>query len=208
MIIELLDLAGVAVFAISGALAAGRKSLDWVGVVVLATVTAIGGGTLRDLLLGRQPVFWIEQPIYLYVILAAALLTVAYTRRFPPPERGLAIADAFGLAFFAISGAQIAEDRGHAYAVVVMMGTLTGAAGGLMRDVLCAQIPMILRVGQLYASAAIIGVIVYLVLQQFADRTVAALVGMSCVAGLRLAAIFWKWAVPTFTLPHSGDDMR
>lgn len=206
--LELLDFAGVAVFAISGALAAGRNRLDLLGVIVIATVTAIGGGTLRDLLLNRHPVFWIEQPVYLYVILVSALLTIAYTRRFPPPERSLAVADAFGLAFFAISGAQIAESSGHASAVIVMMGTMTGAAGGLIRDVLCAQIPMILRMGRLYATAAIAGIIAYLLLQQVIDRTAAALLGMSCVAALRLAAIVWNLSVPTFTLPENQDDKK
>ena len=98
MIIPMLEYTGVAVFAISGALAAGRKSLDLIGVVVIATATAIGGGTLRDLLIDRHPVFWVDQPVYLWIILAAALVTVAYTRRFRPPERSLAYADAAGLA--------------------------------------------------------------------------------------------------------------
>ena len=100
----MLDYLGVMVFAISGALAAGRKSLDLIGVVVIATATAIGGGTLRDLLIDRHPVFWIGQPIYLWVVLATALLTVAYTRRLRRPARSLAYADAGGLALFAISG--------------------------------------------------------------------------------------------------------
>src|SRR6185503_7132578 len=103
---ELLDYAGVAVFAISGALAAARKKLDVLGVVIIATVTAIGGGTLRDVLLDR-PVFWIVQPGYLYAIAAAALATIVWTRWLKPPDRALAIADALGLAMFSISGAQI-----------------------------------------------------------------------------------------------------
>ena len=106
--LQLLEYVGVAVFAVSGALAAGRKRLDLLGVVVIATVTAIGGGTSRDLLLDR-PVFWIAEPAYLYVTLVAAVLTVAYTRRFRPPDRSLAYADALGLALFTMSGAQIAE---------------------------------------------------------------------------------------------------
>ena len=103
MILYLLDLAGVAVFAVSGALAAGRKRFDLLGVAVIAIVTAIGGGTTRDILLNRHPVFWIKDPTYLLVILAAAALTVLYARFQEPPRTSLLIADALGLALFTIS---------------------------------------------------------------------------------------------------------
>jgi uncharacterized membrane protein YeiH len=198
-------LLGVAVFAISGALAAGRKSLDLVGVVVIATVTAIGGGTLRDLLLDRRP-FWIGDPAYLYVIIAAALLTVVWSRRWRPPERGLAVADALGLALFTVSGARIAEGAHLPAIVVVIMGTMTGVAGGVVRDVLTAEIPLIMRHGRIYATAAMLGVVVYLVLQAVVDRTTAALAGMACIAALRFAAILWDLTIPVFSLGDRGDD--
>lgn len=204
MLLEALEYAGVVVFAISGALAAARKSLDLLGVLVIATVTAVGGGTVRDLLLDR-PVFWIAQPAFLYLILGAALATLAYTRHFRPPDRMLAIADALGLALFTILGAQIAENLGHAGVVVVLMGTLTGAAGGVLRDVLSAEIPLILRKGQIYATAAIAGVVLYLLLQGVAERTVAAVAGMFCVAAIRLGAIAFNWTLPVFTVPGSED---
>ena len=201
MIPDLLDLAGVAVYAVSGALAAGRKSLDLVGVVVVASVTAIGGGTVRDLLLDRHPVFWIARPTYLYVIIVAALATVAWSRRFRPPALSLAVADALGLALFTVSGAQIAEARGLSGVVVVLMATLTGVAGGVLRDVLAAEIPMILRKGQLYATASIAGAAVYLLLQSFLDRTSAALLAMAFTAVLRIAAIVWDLTLPVFRIP-------
>lgn len=200
MIPHLLDFAGVAVYAVSGALAAGRKHLDLVGVVVIASVTAIGGGTVRDLLLDRHPVFWIARPAYLYVIIVAALLTVAWSHRFRPPRLSLAIADALGLALFTVSGAQIAEARGLSGVVVVLMGTLTGVAGGVLRDVLAAEIPMILRKGQLYATAAIAGASLYLLLQGPLERTAAALAAMACIAALRIAAIVWDLTLPVFSL--------
>jgi uncharacterized membrane protein YeiH len=205
-ILHAVELFGVAVFAVSGALAAGRRSLDLLGVVVIATVTATGGGTLRDLLLDRSPVFWIADTTYIYVSIAAALLTVVYSHYRHPPERFILIADALGLALFSISGAQIAENVGYGGIVVVIMGTLTGAAGGMLRDVLCAEVPLILRRSRIYATAAIAGVIVYLVLQGFLDRTLAALLGMACVAGLRLAAIIWDWTLPVFSLPGGKDE--
>ena len=205
-ILHAIELLGVAVFAVSGALAAGRCSLDLLGVVVIATVTATGGGTLRDLLLDRSPVFWIADTTYLYVCLAAALLTVVYVRYRHPPERLLLIADALGLALFSISGAQIAENAGFDGIVVVIMGTLTGAAGGMLRDVLCAEVPLILRRSRIYATAAIAGVIVYLAVQHVADRTLAALLGMGSIAGLRIAAIIWDWTLPVFSLPGGKDE--
>lgn len=192
-------------FAISGALAAGRRSLDLIGVVVIATVTAVGGGTLRDLLLDRT-VFWIADPAYLYVSLIAALLTVLYARYRHPPDRLILYADALGLALFTISGAQIAQNLGHGGIVVVIMGASTGVAGGLLRDVLCAEIPLILRRGRMYASASIAGVVAYLLLETLLDRTLAAVLGMSTIAGLRLAAIAWDLTLPVFSLPKSDRE--
>lgn len=201
MIVYTLDLIGVAVFGISGALAAGRKSLDLLGVVVIAVVTAIGGGTIRDVLLGRHPVFWVADPNYLVVIIVAALATVAYTRFRRPPQNTLVIADALGLGLFAVGGAQITEGLGHSGLIIVLMGTITGVAGGVIRDVLSAEIPLILRRGNIYATAAIAGTAAYLWLGMAGVATqTAALLGMAIVVGLRLAAIFWDLQLPVFTL--------
>ncbi len=205
MILRALELVGVGVFAVSGALAAGRKSLDLLGVVVIATVTAVGGGTLRDVLLDRHPVFWIADPAYLYVILAASLLTVPYARRFRPPERLLLIADALGLALFSVIGAQIALAAGLRGILVVVMGTLTGVAGGVLRDVLTAEIPLVLRRGRIYATAAIAGVTLYLLLEGAIDGAVAAAAGMTFIAALRFAAIVWDLKLPVFTLPQPKE---
>lgn len=208
MLIYILDLAGVAVFAASGALAAGRKRLDLLGVLVLALVTAVGGGTIRDLLLDRHPLFWLDDPTYLIVIVAAALLTVAVARA-RLAQRGalltaLLVADALGLALFSVAGAQIAERAGLATASVVLLGTVTGAAGGAIRDVLSAEVPLILRRGNLYASAAIAGTATYRVLEATGvHRDAAAIAGMLIVAALRLAAIAWRLQLPEFYL---ADD--
>jgi uncharacterized membrane protein YeiH len=202
-ILQLIDMLGVSVFAVSGALAAGRKSLDLLGVVVIATVTAVGGGTTRDLLLDRNPVFWIDDPIYLVVAAAAALLTVAYTRWRHAPAKALAIADAIGLGFFVIAGAQIAERLYLPGIIVVVMGVVTGVAGGVVRDVLTAEIPMILRRGELYATTAIIGVSIYLLLAAVGiPSPIPAIAGVLTIVVLRLAAIFWSLRLPVFTLPE------
>ena len=200
-LLQLIDLLGVGVFAVSGALAAGRKQLDLLGVVVIAMVTAIGGGTTRDLLLDRT-VFWTTQPRYLWVIVGAALTTVLYTRWLRPPDRALGYADALGLALFAIGGAQIAERVGMAGIVCVIMGTITGVAGGMIRDVLTNDIPMVIRRGQIYATAAIAGITLYLALRAFAgiEEAIAALAGMILIAALRILAITRGIELPVYRL--------
>lgn len=204
MLVYTLDLVGVAVFAISGALAAGRKSLDLLGVIVLALVTAIGGGTIRDVLLDRHPIFWLADPAYLIVIIASALVTVAYHRYRPPfrtTESALLVADALGLALFSVAGAQIAERAGLPALSGIVLGTVTGTAGGVVRDVLLAQIPLVLRRGNLYASAAIAGTSSYFALERAgASQHTATLIGMAVVAGLRFASIWWGLQLPVFHL--------
>jgi uncharacterized membrane protein YeiH len=195
-----LDLAGVAVFAVSGALAAGRAGLDWFGVIVLATLPAIGGGTLRDLLLGRQPIFWVADSTYPWVICTTAVATIAYTSFLPVPAHALLVADALGLALFAITGAQLAERTGHAPIIVVMMGTMTGVAGGVLRDVLSGTVPLILK-KDIYATAAIAGIVLYLVAQRLgAERRWAMGLGLVTVVTLRLLSVVWNWQLPTFKL--------
>jgi uncharacterized membrane protein YeiH len=197
-----LDLLGVAVFAVSGVLAAGRKSLDLLGVLVIATLTAIGGGTIRDLLLDRHPIFWISQPTYLVVISVAAALTIVYVRVRRPPGDALLYADALGLALFTIAGAQIAEAAGLSPIIVVLMATITGVAGGVLRDVLCAEIPLILR-RDIYATAAIVGASAYLLAKMLgAPRPWASGLGMATVATLRVVAIVRGLGLPTFRLPE------
>src|SRR5690606_12060419 len=189
-LLQIFNLFGVAVFAISGALAAGRKSLDLVGVVVLATVTAVGGGTLRDLLLDRHPVFWIAETENLVVALAAALLTLVYVRFRHPPERALLIADGLGLAVFTIGGTQIAAATGMSGFLPAIMGVMTGVAGGAVRDVLTAEIPLILRRGHLYATAALAGASLYLLLVEAGiPRPLPSLLSMAAIAALRFASI-------------------
>lgn len=189
MLLYVFDLMGVAVFAVSGALAASRKGLDLFGVVVIAAITAIGGGTLRDLLLDRHPIFWMVDSTYLTVTCAAALLTVVYVRYRPAPHRALLVADALGLALFAISGARIAEATGLGPVIVILLGTMTGVAGGILRDVLSAQVPLILQ-RDIYATAAVAGISVYLLLQWLGvPRPVPSAAGMVAVAVLRLLAI-------------------
>jgi uncharacterized membrane protein YeiH len=196
-----LDLAGVAVFAVSGVLAARDRDLDLLGVIVVAAITAIGGGTLRDLLLDRHPIFWITDTWYLVVIIASAMLTIAYVRIWPPPGITLLVADALGLALFALSGAQLAEAARCPPLIVVLMGTMTGVTGGILRDVITAKVPLILR-REIYATAAIVGVAAYLAMLALGMPRAAAFgSGMIVVVALRLIAIRWSLHLPIFHKP-------
>lgn len=203
MIRHVLELLGVAVFAVSGVLAAGRKGLDVLGIAIVAVVTAIGGGTLRDVLLDRHPIFWIADPTYLWVILIATGATLVFVRFRQAPRRALLVADALGLAFFTIGGVQVAEQAGQSPAIALLMGTITGVAGGVVRDVLTAEIPLIMRPGRLYATTAIVGAGVYLALVAGGlTRDGAALAGMGTTAVLRFAAIIWGLELPSVRLPE------
>ena len=175
--------------------------MDVLGVVVLAIVTAVGGGTIRDLLLDRHPVFWIDDPAHLITAVVAAAVTLVYTRFRRPPTHSLAVADAVGLALFTISGAQIAQREMMQPIVIIVMGTMTGVAGGVIRDVLSAEIPIIFRKGELYATAAIAGAMLYLLLEAAGvPRQIAAFAGTGAIVALRLAAIFWGLHLPVLPI--------
>lgn len=195
-----LDIFGIVVFSLSGALMAGRYKLDPFGVVVLASVTAVGGGTIRDVIL-QTPVFWVVQPIYLYVILITAILTIILVRQ-PKriPKRFLLIADALGLALFAVLGTQKSLTLGSPLPVAIVMGTITGVAGGMIRDVLCNVIPMILQ-KEIYALAAILGGGLFAIFHLLGwPENEATVIAISGALLLRLAAIYWRVSLPAFDI--------
>ena len=201
-LVQIFTLAGVAVFAASGALAAGRRALDPIGVLVLALVTATGGGTLRDVLMDRHPVFWIADPSFLAVSIAAAAATWAWVQRFPPPDRALQYADAIGLAFFSIAGARIAEVAGLSPVIAVVMGAITGCAGGLIRDVLVAEVPLIFRQSELYVTACLAGIGLYLLLGAMGVAAQwSTLAGIAAIALIRLLSIRWRITLPVLRIP-------
>ena len=201
-----LDLFGIIVFSLSGALMAGRYKLDPFGVVVLASVTAIGGGTIRDVIL-QTPVFWVVQPLYIYVILTTALLTIILIRQ-PKriPKRFLLIADALGLALFAVLGTQKSLALGSPLPIAIVMGTVTGVAGGMIRDVLCNVIPMILQ-KEIYALAAILGGALFVVFHLLGwPENEATITAISGALLLRLAAIYWRVSLPAFNIIEKKDE--
>ena len=195
------DLFGTAVFAFSGVLVAGRLRMDAIGVIVLAAVTAIGGGTIRDLLIGASPIFWIQDTTYLWVILATAAFGM-WLARVPRrlPWYVLPVADAFGLALFVVIGAKKALLFGTSGMVAVVMGVITGVAGGLIRDVLAREIPMVLQ-KVIYATACIFGGVLYTTSVALELAHIPAmLISMLGVLAVRIPAIFRHLSLPSFTL--------
>jgi uncharacterized membrane protein YeiH len=200
-LVTLFTVLGVAVFAASGALAAARKSLDPVGVLVLAIVTATGGGTLRDVLMDRHPIFWISTPWFIGVSAFAALATWLWVKKFPPPDKALQYADALGLAFFSIAGVQIAQAGGLAPFAAAIMGAITGCAGGLIRDVLVAQVPLVFRQSELYVTACMAGIVIFLGLAALGlNAELASILGMAVIAAVRLASIRWRIMLPVLQI--------
>lgn len=198
------DLLGGAVFAISGALMAGKKQMDLFGVLVLAGVTAMGGGTVRDLLLDKE-VFWLHDINYIIVIIAAALGTVLLKRNFKITNKVLLIADAFGLAFFSVLGTAKALSFGFSPLIAIIMGVVTGVVGGAIRDILCGEVPLILR-KDIYATAAVLGGSVYSALIFLnVSSNISLIIALLSAAALRLAAIKWNFGLPVFNLQTSNE---
>ena len=199
------DMFGVIVFAISGALVAGRYRLDPFGVMVLAAVTAVGGGTIRDIILDI-PVFWTVQSEYIFVIFFTSIFTMLLIRK-PKlvPRKFMLIADAFGLALFAVLGTQKALAYDQNLITSIIMGTVTGVAGGMIRDMICGQIPLILR-QEIYAFAAMFGSFLYVGLIKLGlTEPIAGSLAMLGALILRLAAIYLKISLPAFQFDDKQD---
>jgi uncharacterized membrane protein YeiH len=198
---EVLALAGTAAFAVSGAAAAMRARMDLVGVVVLAMTAAVGGGSLRDLALGNLPMWWVADWWALLVAVAAALLLVPMRGRFarygsPDSWRTVLVADAVGLAAFVVIGASLTLQLGFPGWLAVLMGVLTGVGGGVLRDVLAAT-PPLLFTGQVYATAALIGAVLFVGLAETGLLSpVTYWSAMFAVLGVRLLAVRRNWALP------------
>ncbi|WP_432464085.1 trimeric intracellular cation channel family protein [Agarivorans sp. QJM3NY_33] len=196
-IIFSLDLFGTAVFAISGVLIASRRRMDLFGALVLACVTAIGGGTIRDMALGASPVFWVENGLYLWVILAASLGAIVLLNNFPSPPRWLLpVADAIGMAVFMAIGANKALQMGAPMIVSVTMGVITACGGGMIRDVLANQVPLVLQ-REIYATACIVGGCVWTITENLGFSTTIAT--SSCIISalvIRLVAIRYHLSLP------------
>lgn len=199
-----LDLLGTVVFAMTGLLAASRKQLDLFGAIVIAMVTAVGGGTLRDLILD-QPVFWVEHNIYIYVVVFSTLFLFFYARIKEIPVKLLLYLDALGLAVFSVIGAQKAMALGLSDPIVIMTGVMTGVVGGVIRDVLMGEVPLIFR-KEIYATASFVGISLLLVLVHLNLAVdLAVILSVVVIFSLRIWAILFNIGLPVFQPINSQD---
>ncbi len=200
-----LDMAGIAVFAASGALVASRKQMDTVGFVLIACVTGFGGGTLRDLLLGRTPVFWLRAPELLAIAAAVAVAVFFTAHLFQSRMRALLWADAVGLALYAVLGAEIALLAGASPWAAVLLGVMTASGGGILRDVICNEVPLILR-REIYLPAAAAGAAAFVALRmEGVWREPAFVLGALTCFLIRAAALWRGWSLPGYRTRPGRD---
>ncbi|MEI6897446.1 MAG: trimeric intracellular cation channel family protein [Psychromonas sp.] len=194
------DIIGIIACAISGVLVATRLRMDPFGIVVLAGVTAIGGGTVRDMMMGATPVFWIVDNSYIYVVLITSIISVYWLHRIHRfPVYLLPVLDAFGLAIFTVIGAQKALIFGFNGPVVIVMGCITGVVGGMLRDILSGQIPFVLQ-KEIYATASLLGAMLYVICDYFSFGSIfSMMIAMIGTLSLRLCAIYWHLSLPVFS---------
>ncbi len=197
-IAAVLDWFGLVVFATTGALVASRKQMDIFGFALLATAAGIGGGTLRDVLLGQLPVFWVQQPAYLLVCVGVAAL-LFFTAHIPQSRLTLLLwLDAIGLALFAVTGAEKAQLAGAGPVVAVAMGVMTATFGGIIRDILGGETPIILS-REIYVTAALLAALVFVAgLALGLTHPVALVSGFVAGFVLRAAALTWGWSLPRY----------
>jgi uncharacterized membrane protein YeiH len=197
--VTFLDFASVLVFALTGALAASRAQLDLIGFAFIASLTAVGGGTLRDVLLDRNPVFWIAEPAYIVLASAAAVLVFFTAHLVESRLRLLLWLDSFALAFAVSAGVGVAIDLDQPPVIIVLMGVSTGCMGGLMRDVVCNEVPLILKQGELYATAAFAGALAALVTLAFGLPVWQVLLSSALVTwGLRAGSLIFGWTLQAY----------
>ncbi|ADO44141.1 trimeric intracellular cation channel family protein [Ketogulonicigenium vulgare] len=198
LILHILYIVAITVESMTAAIAAGRRSMDWVGVCLLAAVTALGGGSVRDVLLGHYPLVWVEHPEYLLLTAAAALATIAFARFMHRLKRLFLLLDAVGLVVFTILGCNIAREMGLPPIIIIVAGMITGCAGGVIRDILCGEIPLLLR-SELYASVSVLTGIIYLAgLQTALPHDIVTFAALTFGLTLRLLALRFNWHMPKF----------
>lgn len=191
-------MAAVAVNALTGVLDSGRKQMDLIGALLVGVATALGGGTVRDLLLDRN-VFWVVDQAYLITALGSGLLTFFIARTLPLPPRLFLIPDAIGLALFTVVGTQVALQWHAPWLVASLMGVTTGVVGGVLRDVLCNDVPLVFLKGELYATAAWIGALSMIALETAGVSSVlASWLAMGLILAIRLSAMHFRITLPAF----------
>lgn len=192
--------------AMSGALTAGRRNMDLFGVAVIAFSTALGGGTVRDILLGNFPVTWTQYPRYIYITIIGGLITIVIARFMRHLHQRFLVLDAIGLVAFTVIGCNVALSLGYDTVVVVMSGIITGIFGGIIRDILCNRTPQVLR-HELYASVSLVVALLYLaLLGQGLSENITLLAAFSVGLLLRMVAIRWSVSLPVFSYSRTRWD--
>lgn len=194
-VIYILDLVGVVAFAVSGALTAMRRRMDPFGVLIIAFVTAIGGGTLRDMLIG-VPVAWVRDMNYVYIIIGTTALAIIFRNKLAYLRQTLSFFDTIGLATFTLIGLEKALEAGFAPAICIITGTMTGCFGGIIRDILANKIPIIFQ-KEIYATACILGGLFYFALRDFFPDGVVFITTGLVVFGVRSLAVFYDLHLPS-----------
>lgn len=195
LFIDIIEILGTAAFAISGIRLAAAKRFDWFGAYVVGLVTAIGGGTLRDVLLDL-PVFWMKSSVYLVVTFISLVAVIVFRQALVKGMRTLFIFDAIGLALFVVVGVQRTTEAGLPMWVAIVMGTITGSFGGIIRDILINEQPLFFR-KDIYATACLAGGVVYWLLNMLHINDIVPQIACAvAVIGLRVAAVHYGWALP------------
>ncbi|AKK02406.1 trimeric intracellular cation channel family protein [Corynebacterium epidermidicanis] len=197
-LLKILWIIGITAEGMTGALAAGRRKMDLFGVAVLASVTAIGGGSIRDVLLGHYPLTWVAEPQYLVLVVVASFVTVSMPFLLENFRVVFLVLDAVGLSVFAVIGTQVALGLGHGFVIAVVSAVVTGVFGGVIRDLLSNQIPLVFQ-EELYASVAVLATCVYFLLRALgASDSVTVIVSILVAVTVRLLAIWRGWSLPIF----------
>lgn len=203
MLLHYLFIMGICVEAITGALAAGRKKMDFFGVMLIATITALGGGTVRDVLFDTYPLTWVTNPEYLLYTSLSAFISIFIAHSLAKIMRLFLILDALGLSTFVIIGTQKALDHGMSPSIAIISGMLTGICGGMLRDILCNDIPLVLR-KELYAVIALAGSLLFITLGHFhVPPELNVLIVLVTIFTTRLLAIFFHIQIPIFDYSES-----
>ena len=196
----LLDIIGTMAFALSGALTAMNKRLDPFGILIIAFVTAVGGGTLRDVLIGRTPVGWMLNLNYVYVVFIGYILAILFRKRFDKLRKSLFLFDTVGLGVFTLIGLEKGISIGLHPIICTALGTMTACFGGVIRDILCNEIPVIFR-KEIYATICILGGIVFFMLKRgnFPDEFIQLVTSLVIII-VRLLVVKFNWSLPTLDL--------
>jgi len=197
---NILEILGTAAFAISGALSAMNRKLDIFGIFIIAFVTGIGGGTVRDILIGNTPVTWMDNIIYIYLIGLVTILSIIFRTKINYLKTSLFLFDTIGLGIFTIIGVETGIQNNLDPIISVALGVMTGTFGGVIRDILCNEIPVIFR-KEIYATACLIGGLVFIILRKLGvDREIIYIVTSLIVISIRLVVVKFRISLPSFYL--------